>query len=118
MPFLREKEVPPKLGVSYLFKFHGTSFPMRIDLDHLWWRRNIDFNIESEKQFFSELDFTCHEVRSYGYPYPLHAAHRTASLTKQERRAIKDILLQNAKSEGALRGAFLSDPETVHMEGI
>lgn len=118
LPFLKEKEVPPKLCVSYLFKFHATSFPMRIDVDAAWWREHIKGNVEAERRLFMDLDYTCHDVRSYGYPYPMHAAHRTASLTKQERKAIRDILLQNARDEGILRGAFLRDPESVHMEGI
>ena len=41
LSFLREKEVPPKLGISYLFKFHETSFPMRVDVDAQWWQRNV-----------------------------------------------------------------------------
>lgn len=118
LPFLREKEVPPKLGVSYLFKFHGTSFPMRVDVDAAWWKARIDHDPQAEVRFFQDLDFTCHDVRSFGYPYPLQAAHRTASLTKQEKKAIRDILLRNAESEGLLRGAFLRDPESVHREGI
>lgn len=116
--FLREKEIPPKLSVSYLLKFHNTSFPLRVDVDAVWWKKNIYKDVEAERGFFRDLDFTCHDVRSYGYPYPLHAAHRSASLTKQEKKTIRDILLQNAQSEGVLRGAFLRDPEAVHWEGI
>ena len=71
-----------------------------------------------EKQFFGDLDFTCHEVRSFGYPYPMHAAHRSASLTKQERKALKDILVQHAQKEGLLRGSVMSDPEELHMAGM
>lgn len=116
--FLHDKEIPPKLCVSYLFKFHATSFPMRIDVDADWWKKHIDHDRDAEMRLFSELDFTCHDVRSYGYPYPLHAAHRAASLTKQERKAIRDILLQTAQSEGVIRGAFSFDAESLHMEGI
>jgi hypothetical protein len=118
LSFLRDREIPPKLSISYLFKFHATSFPLRIDLDFGWWKENIGGHSEAEKRFFEELDYLCHDVRSYGYPYPLHAAHRSASLTKKERRTVRDILLQHAQSEGILRGAFLRDPEEVHQEGI
>jgi len=48
----------------------------------------------------------------------LQAAHRAASLTKRERKFVRDILLLNAQEEGVLRGAFLCDPEMVHMEGL
>jgi hypothetical protein len=117
--FLSDREVPPKLGVTYLFKFHSTSFPMRLDVDAGWWREHIGGDEAKERRLFQDLDFTCHDVRSYGYPYPLQAAHRRSALTKQERRAVKDIVLQNAQSEGMLRGAFLGerDAEGVHMQG-
>ena len=119
LPFLRDKEVPPKLGVSYLFKFHSTSFPMRVDVDAEWWRTSVNGDVEAERRLFSELDYTCHDVRSYGYPYPLHAAHRASSLSRKERRAARDVLLQFAQQEGILRGAsFSPDPEMVHMGGI
>jgi len=116
--FLKDKEIPPKLCVSYLFKFEATSFPMRIDLDVAWWEQNLADDPAKEARFFGDLDFTCHEVRSYGYPYPMHAAHRRASLTNQERKAVRDLLLQQAQREGLARGAIMQDPEALHMGGI
>jgi hypothetical protein len=118
--FLSDREVPPKLGITYLFKFHGTSFPMRLDVDAGWWQNHLAGDEAAERRLFEDLDFTCHDVRSYGYPYPLQAAHRRSALTKQERRAVKDIVLQNAQNEGLLRGAFLGerDAEGVHMGGL
>lgn len=116
--FLQDREIPPKLSVSYLFKFHATSFPMRIDVDAQWWQQAIGGDEAREKSFFNDLDFTCHEVRSYGYPYPMRAAHRSASLTKQERKALKDILLQQAQREGLMRGVLAADPEELHMGGL
>ena len=116
--FLDGREIPPKLSVSYLFKFHATTFPLRIDVDADWWKSAIEGDEAREKQFFADLDFTCHEVRSFGYPYPMHAAHRSASLTKQERKALKDILVQHAQREGLMRGAVASDPEQLHMGGM
>jgi hypothetical protein len=116
--FLDGREIPPKLSVSYLFKFHATTFPLRIDVDAEWWKSAIGGDESRERQFFADLDFTCHEVRSFGYPYPMHAAHRSSSLTKQERKALKDILIQHAQREGLLRGAVASDPEQLHMGGM
>lgn len=116
--FLIDKEIPPKLGVSYLFKFHEMSFPMRIDVDAQWWRTHINGDVESEKRFFANLDYTCHDVRSYGYPYPMHAAHRRASLTRKEKKAVRDILWQQAQREGILRGAFMHTQEEIHETGI
>lgn len=116
--FLTDMEVPPKLGVSYLFKFHEMSFPMRLDVDAGWWRRHIGGDPDRERRLFEELDYTCHDVRSYGYPYPLHSAHKRASLTRQERKAVRDILMQEARREGILRGAFMRTQEDVHQAGI
>jgi hypothetical protein len=118
LSFLQDREIPPKLSVSYLFKFEATSFPMRVDVDAAWWSARLAGDEAKERRFFEDLDYTCHEVRSYGYPYPMHAAHRRASLTKLERKAARDLLLQYAQQEGLLRGAFLEDPERVHMTGI
>lgn len=116
--FLIDREVPPKLGVSYLFKFHEMSFPMRIDIDAGWWRRHIDWDRHKEKELFEDLDYTCHDVRSYGYPYPMHAAHRRASLTKKERKAVKDILWQQAQQQGVFRGSLMRTQEAIHEAGI
>lgn len=116
--FLDGREIPPKLSVSYLFKFHATSFPLRIDVDAEWWKTQIGGDETKEQTFFGDLDFTCHEVRSFGYPYPMHAAHRAASLTRQERKALKDMLVQQAQKEGLLRGSVLADPEQLHMAGM
>jgi hypothetical protein len=116
--FLRDLEVPPKLGVSYLFKFHEMSFPMRLDVDAGWWKEHIGGHERKERRLFEELDYTCHDVRGYGYPYPLHSAHRRSSLTRQERKAVRDILLQQARKEGILRGAFMRTQEDVHQTGI
>jgi hypothetical protein len=116
--FLEGREIPPKLSVSYLFKFHATTFPLRLDVDASWWKSAIGGDAMRERRFFADLDFTCHEVRSYGYPYPMHAAHRAASLTRQERKALKDILLQHAQREGLMRGAVATDPEQLHMAGL
>ena len=54
--FLKGKEVPPYLGVSYLFKFHSTSFPMRLDVDAGWWIGNIGGDIARENRLFEDLD--------------------------------------------------------------
>lgn len=116
--FLEGREIPPKLSVSYLFKFHATSFPLRVDVDAEWWRAAIGGDESKERAFFADLDFTCHEVRSFGYPYPMHAAHRAASLTRQERKALKDMLVQQAQKEGLLRGSVIADPEQLHMAGM
>ena len=91
---------------------------MRLDVDAGWWRKHINGNKDNERRLFEELDYTCHDVRSYGYPYPLHSAHRHSSLTRQERKAVRDILLQQARKEGILRGAFMRTQEDIHQTGV
>jgi hypothetical protein len=120
LPWLEEKEVPPRLGVSYLFKFHATDFPMRIDLDAAWWNQRICGDEAAELRLFRHLDFTCHDSRSYGYPYPLHASHRRSALTRQERLALRDVVIRLAAEQGILRAGpqALRDPEMVHAGGI
>jgi hypothetical protein len=117
--WLEEKEVPPKLGVSYLFKFHTTDFPMRLDLDAGWWSKNVHGDEAAERRLFQNLDFTCHDSRSYGYPYPLSASHRRSALTKQERAALRDVVVHLAAEQGILRaGSNPRTPEMVHVGGI
>lgn len=116
--FLKGKEIPPKLSVSYLFKFEATAFPMRVDMDAEWWGQHIGGDDAREQTLFGNLDFTCHEVRSYGYPYPMHAAHRSSSLTRQERNMLRDIVFQNAQNEGIGPVHFETDPEQLHMGGL
>lgn len=116
--FLEGREIPPKLGVSYLFKFEATSFPMRLDLDAAWWQTEIGGDETREQNLFANLDFTCHEVRSYGYPYPMHAAHRSSALSRQERRLLRDLLMQHAQREGIGPGPFQVEPEDLHMAGM
>lgn len=116
--FLEGREIPPKLCVSYLFKFHKATFPMRLDVDAGWWRQVIDGSETAERRFFRDLDFSCHDVRCYGYPYPMYAAHRRASLTKRERRSIREILVRYAMKEGLIRDPFERAPEDVHMGGL
>ena len=91
---------------------------MRIDVDAAWWAEHIGGDERKEQNLFGELDFTCHEVRSYGYPYPMHAAHRSSSLTRQERKMLRDIVMQNAQSEGVGPVNFEADPEQLHMGGM
>jgi hypothetical protein len=117
--WLAEKEVPPKLCVSYLLKFHATDFPMRVDLDADCWRERIGGDTGRERRFFEDLDYTCHDSRSYGYPYPLRAAHRRSALTRTERLALKDVVQRLAARDGLLpNGVVARDPESVHMGGI
>src|SRR5690606_1653018 len=49
--FLEGREIPPKLSVSYLFKFEATSFPLRIDVDAAWWQEAISGDLEREGRF-------------------------------------------------------------------
>lgn len=94
-------------SIPYLAKFHSAGFPMRVDIESAWWRTHIDGEKSSEKRLFEDLDFLCHDMRSYGYPYPLHSAHRKSRLTPKQIRNVRNRLYQVSGREGVLREAFL-----------
>jgi hypothetical protein len=84
------KTLPPVGAMSYLVRFHRTTPVMRLDMDEAYWRENIQGTTEektraNEHKLFEDLDFLSHDVRSYGYPFPVKAAHDRASLTSAER---------------------------------
>jgi hypothetical protein len=99
------RRLPPVGAVSYLVKFHRTTPVMRLDMDVEYWRTFIwdetEVGIrEKERQVFEDLDYTCHDQRVYGYPYPLKAAHDRASLTSAERVAFRKQLIAAAMEQG------------------
>ena len=59
-----------------------------------------------EQKIFADLDYTCHDQRSYGYPYPMKSAHDRASLTKQEREAFRSKVISAATKRGMQRSLF------------
>lgn len=112
--FLGTRMVPPPGAVTYLFKFHKTTQPMRLDIDFEFWANNIwsdnkEIMSSREKQIFRDLDFASHDQRCYGYPYPIKACHDMVSLTQAERVALRKQFIDEAVKAGLKRKNFV-DP--------
>lgn len=112
--FLGTRTIPPVGAVSYLFRFHNTTQPMRLDMDYEFWIKNIwneDIEVMRAKeiQIFRDLDFASHDQRCYGYPYPIKACHDMVSLTKEERVAMRKQIVDEAVKAGLKRKNFI-DP--------
>lgn len=103
--------IPPASTVSYLVRFHKRSPLMRLDMDKHYWDKVIVGENDSETQaneqkIFADLDYSCHDQRCYGYPYPIKAGHDRASMTKQERLALRKQIIDKAVSAGMKRSLF------------
>jgi len=97
--------LPPPETVTYLVRFHTTTPVMRLDLDRIFWEREIDREdgeqtVQREQTLFEKLDYMSHDMRAYGYPYPLKAAHDRVSLTKKEREVLRSTLVDEALQRG------------------
>lgn len=113
--FLGTRTVPPVGAISYLFKLHKTTQPMRLDMDFKYWYDNIrSENTEEQRkreiQLFRDLDFASHDQRCYGYPYPIKACHDMASMTDAERLSMRKQIIDSAVRAGLKRKNFV-DPE-------
>ena len=112
--FLGTRQIPPHGAMSYLFRFHKTTQPMRLDMDLEYWRAHIwnaDKSVmrQNEIQVFRDLDFASHDQRCYGYPYPIKACHDIASLTDDERVVMRKKIIDTAVMNGLKRKNFI-DP--------
>ncbi|MGA7935603.1 MAG: hypothetical protein WCA35_18785 [Kovacikia sp.] len=99
------RRIPPPGAVSYLVRFHRTTSVLRLDMDRRYWEQVVQGETEAEtrereRQIFENLDYTCHDQRVYGYPYPVKAAHDRASLTEPERVAFRKQLIAEAVKQG------------------
>ena len=100
--FLETRAIPPDCAVTYIFRLHKSTGPLRLDLDYKYWKKNIwntDANVmrSNEIQLFRDLDVASHDYRCFGYPYPIKASHDMASLTQDERvvlrKQVRDICI-------------------------
>ena len=87
---------------------------MRLDLDAAHWQAHLRGETPEETQsreakFFGYLDYASHDQRSFGYPYPLKAAHDRASLTAPERSILRKQIIEAAMAAGMKRSTF-KDP--------
>lgn len=105
------RNMPPPGAVTYLLRFHRNIPIMRLDIDEEYWKQQIrgaseSETLDNERRLFENLDYTCHDQRSYGYPYPIKAAHDRASLTKPERVALRKQIVDAAVAQGMKRSLF------------
>lgn len=106
-----ERRLPPAGVVTYLVRFHRNTPVFRVDLDLEYWKASIrenhpDETLRNEKTLFEDLDYTSHDQRCYGYPYPIKASHDRASLTKAERVALRKQIIEMAVKAGMKRTLF------------
>jgi hypothetical protein len=99
------RRIPPSGAVSYLVRFHRSTPVLRLDMDREYWKskvkkENEEDTRQAECKIFEDLDYTCHDQRVYGYPYPIKAGHDRASLTDMERVALRKQLIAAAIAEG------------------
>lgn len=98
-------QVPPTGATTYLVKFHRSTPVMRLDLDARFARETMASESD-ERELFEQLDYAGHDQRCFGYPYPIKAAHDRASLSKQERVALKKQVVDAAVAAGLKRSLF------------
>lgn len=99
------RRIPPPGAVSYLLRFHRLTPVLRLDMDRKYWEQYVKGDSEEETRenecrIFEDLDYTCHDQRVFGYPYPIKAAHDRASLTDAERVALRKQLVAQAIASG------------------
>jgi hypothetical protein len=97
--------VPPVGAITYLVKLHRTTPIMRLDLDARFWEAP-GMLPNTEQRLFEALDYSGHDQRCFGYPYPIKAAHDRASLTQHERFTLKKQVVDAAVEAGLKRSYF------------
>ena len=105
------RNVPPPAAVTYLVRFHRNTPVMRLDMDSTYWEQCVkgaskEETLQNEKRIFEDLDYSSHDQRCFGYPYPIKAGHDRASLSEQERVALRKMVIDAAVSAGISRAQF------------
>lgn len=111
---LDDRAIPPRGAVTYIFNFHQNQQPMRIDMDADFWKKHFyskdkDKMQATEIQFFRDMDCASHDMRCYGYPYPIKASHDMVSLTDAEREALRKQIIDRGVANGLKLKNFI-DP--------
>lgn len=80
-------------------------------MDQVYWEEKVrgetkEQTLTNEVRLFEDLDYSCHEQRCFGYPYPIKAAHDRASLTKPEREVLRKQIIDAAVAAGMKRSLF------------
>jgi hypothetical protein len=100
------RQIPPIGAVSYLFRLHKNTPVMRLDMDREWWESRYRNDEGSESRVFEELDYSSHDQRAYGYPFPIKACHDRTRLSNAERLVLKKQIIDAAVAQGMRRSLF------------
>jgi hypothetical protein len=105
------KRLPPAGAVTYLLRFHRKSPIFRLDLDRDYWIEYIrgkseDETALNEQMLFNTLDYTSHDQRSFGTPYPLYSVNQRVARTRAERIALRRQIVDAAVKAGMKRSLF------------
>ncbi len=103
---IEDRQIPPVGAVTYLFRLHKNTPVMRLDMDRDWWEEQIQGNSEAEQKLFSELDYCGHDLRAYGYPFPIKACHDQTRLSRAERLIMKKQIIDASVANGMKRSLF------------
>lgn len=101
-----ERRIPPIGAVTYLFRLHKNTPVMRLDMDRQVWEARFSDDDKAEAKLFADLDYTGHDQRAYGYPYPIKACHDRARLSEMERTALRKQIIDAAVVVGMKRSLF------------
>lgn len=101
----KDRRLPPPGTVSYLVRFHRTTPVLRLDMDYQFWVAFVqgetdDETRAKERKIFEDLDYTCHDQRVYGYPYPIEAAQGRGDLSISEREAFRKQVIAAGLQQG------------------
>jgi hypothetical protein len=97
--------------VTYLVRFHRGGPILRLDMDRAFWRDHVlgstpRETAANELKTLAQLDYTCHDQRCYGFPYPLRAARERATLTRPERVTLRKQIIEAGVKAGLRRALF------------
>lgn len=100
--------VPPVGAVSFFVRLHKSMPIMRLDMDVRFWEERMGgaADVEATRRFFGALDYSSHDQRCYGFPYPIKAARDRSTLTDQERAALRQQLVEAGVRAGMRRSSF------------
>jgi NurA-like 5'-3' nuclease len=100
------RQIPPIGAMTYLFRLHKNTPVMRLDMDRVWWEERFKDKSAAELKIFEELDYSGHDQRAYGYPFPIKACHDRTRLSMAERTVLKKQIIDAAVSKGMKRSLF------------
>jgi hypothetical protein len=100
------RQIPPVGAVTYLFRTHKNVPVLRLDVDREYWDAKLRNDPKAEQTLFGDLDYSGHDQRAYGYPYPIKACHDRVRLSKNERAALRKQIIDAAVAAGMKRSNF------------